>query len=194
MGHPCFGFSRGRQNVEARPPDLVSANGSSIEASTAAEFKHATTNLGELKTGVELDESGGHAQVNPEEIVKLQSGPQLPTATEPVVSAELTLFTTNLGQDTTNEDVDEAISIAVVGGYVQSSKKQVVKMQCMQAAEVALDEMPAAAQRLVERIAMLQALLPELSEKSQGEVKMSIGMLVKQIEALHAASLLVSLR
>ena len=74
---------------------------------------------------------------------------------------------------------------------------QSMKLQSMQAAEVAvgeMDERPAAAERLVEQIAMLQALLPELSEKSQCEVKMGIGILVKQIEALHVTSSLVSLR
>ncbi len=45
------------------------------------------------------------------------------------------------------------------------------------------------AKRLAEQIVMLQAVLPELSEKSQGEVKMNIGTIVKQIEALRAASL-----
>ncbi len=48
--------------------------------------------------------------------------------------------------------------------------------------------MPAAAERLVEQIALLQALLPELSETSQCEVKIGIGVLVKQFEALHEAS------
>ena len=80
---------------------------------------------------------------------------------------------------------------------MNEQKKKGVELQSMQAAEVAFDEMderPAAAERLVEQIAMLQALLPELSEKSQCEVKMGIGMIVKQIEALHEASSLVSLR
>ncbi len=74
---------------------------------------------------------------------------------------------------------------------------QSMMLQSMQAAEVAVDEMDertAAAERLVVQIAMLQALLPELSEKSQCEVKMGIGFLVMQIEALHGTSSFVSLR
>ena len=52
----------------------------------------------------------------------------------------------------------------------------------------------AAAENLSAQVAMLYDLMPELGEKSQGEVKIGIGMLVKRIEALPAASLLVSLR
>ena len=55
-------------------------------------------------------------------------------------------------------------------------------------------DMPAAAGKLVEQIAMLHALLRELSEKSQCEIKKGMGALVKQFEALHEASSLVSLR
>ena len=61
--------------------------------STAAELNRFATNLGAVTTGEEVDEFGGHAQVNQEEIVKLPSGPQLTAV------IELNTAESKLGQD-----------------------------------------------------------------------------------------------